>query len=125
VLQNLVTLQNAQLGANLALAQGVLSPAQYRAGQSGPDIAPMFYGTAVERLARQKILADPLLRQLFNPVGIGGRGADILGVGPAQGLIFDITTSNPGTIAVHQARLYGQNLIIITYDRPAGFTVFP
>jgi hypothetical protein len=124
-LQNLVTQQNAQLGANLALAQGFLTQPEYIFGQSSRAGGWLGYGKAVERMVAGEISTDPLLSQLFNPAGVGARGPEILGVGSAQGLIFDITTSNPQTIGAHLDRPYGQNLIIITYDRPPNFTVFP
>jgi hypothetical protein len=88
-------------------------------------VAPMFYGEAVHQMVAREIGRNTLLGTLFDPVGIGRRGPDILGVGPAAGLRFDITTTNPGTMAEHLARPYGQNLILITYERPPGFTVFP
>ncbi|MCP4591368.1 MAG: hypothetical protein GY842_11525 [bacterium] len=121
----MTTAQNAKLAANPALAETVLSPREYRVGQRFAGVARMNYGKAIERMVREEIFSDPLLDQLFNPAGIGARGPDVLGKGPTAGLMFDITTSHPRTIAEHLARPYGQDLVIITYDRPTSFVVFP
>ena len=123
VLQNLVNEVNARLAADPTLAKAVLSRPEYLA--TTPRVARMSYGKAVEEMVAREIRTDPLLRQIFNPSGIGARGPDILGVGGAQGLRFEVTTSNIETIQRHLSRPYGQNLIIITYDRPPNFTVFP
>ena len=125
VLQRLTTQVNAQLGTDLRLGTGVLTRPERFAAQARPDVGRLFYGKGVERLVARDIQRDPLLRTIFDPSGIGRRGPDILGIGPAQGSRFEITTANPRTIAEHLARPYGRGLIIVTYDRPPTFTVFP
>jgi RHS repeat-associated protein len=125
ILQQVATQEAAQLAADLERARLVLSRPELQAARLRPDVARLSYGKAVERLVSRKIRGDPLLRTLFDPAGIGRRGPDILGIGPAHGLRFDITTASPRAVAAHLARPYGQNLIIITYERPSTFTVFP
>jgi hypothetical protein len=125
VLQQVTTQVNAGLAADLSQARRVLRPRELAAAQARPDVGRLFYGKAVERLVAERIFQDPLHSTILDPAGIGRRGPDVLGIGPARGLRFDITTSSPRAIAAHLARPYSQNLIIITYDRPATFTVFP
>jgi hypothetical protein len=85
----------------------------------------MQYGHAVERMVRAEIRRDAMLEALFDPAGIGRRGPDIAGKRMFASLRFEITTSNPRTIAEHLARPYGENLIIITYERPVDLVVLP
>jgi hypothetical protein len=123
VLQNITTSANAELAANPTLAKTLLSDAQYANGQSAPWLANMEYGNAVHRLVGQRIGQSPLHQQLF---GVNrGAGPDFLGRGGANGLIFDITTTNPLTIQRHFARPYGDELQICTYQRPLSFETFP
>lgn len=125
ILQNVTNEVNAVLAADLSSARGPLSPLEYRVGQRLARIAPMQYGHALERMVAEELRTDPILRTMFDPVGIGRRGPDIVGIGPARGLRFDITTSSPQTILRHLERPYGQGLTVITYERPVGFEVFP
>ena len=69
--------------------------------------------------------ARPLLREMLHPAGIPGRGPDIIGVGAAEGMRFEITVATPRSIAEHLARPYGEDIIIILYERPSEFVVFP
>ena len=65
---------------------------------------------------------DPLARQMLKYTG-NGPGPDFMGIGSAQGQNFDISTAlgrEP-----HWLRPYGAGMQVITYSRPAGFTVFP
>jgi RHS repeat-associated protein len=125
VLQNITTTHADVLAANPALAQTVLSPAEYAAGQTSTRVAVLNYGKAAERLPAQEIAQTPLHRQLFDYVG-GPNQPDFTGVpgGPAAGMNFDITT--PGQIAAHLARPgYGPGLNVVTYQRPVPFKLFP
>jgi hypothetical protein len=81
----------------------------------------MNYGKIVERMVASEVQSDALLRGLFSPAGVGRTGPDFLGQGPANGQLLDITTANPMTIRKHLARPYGEDLTVITYERPAGF----
>jgi RHS repeat-associated protein len=118
VLQNLTNQQNALLAADISRAGTVLREAEIRAAAGNVGIAKAQYGNAVERLVAGEIEADPVgLGSLFRHNT--GKGPDFFGRGTLQGQIFDITT--PGQVGRHLARPYGQNLNIITYDRPAGF----
>lgn len=125
LLQRLATQESAKLAADLSRAKLVLSLREYGAGTVPSRLNPARFGQALERLIAIEIRENPLLRTSIDPVGVGRRGPDILGIGPAQGLRFDITTASPRVIAEHLARPYGQNLILITYERPTTFTVFP
>jgi RHS repeat-associated protein len=125
VLQRLTAQESTKLAEDLSRALTVLQPRELAAAQARPDVARLFYGKAVERLVARGIRRDPLLRTLFDPSGIGRRGPDVFGIGSAQGLRYDITTANPRAIAEHLRRPYGRGLIIITYERPVDFVVFP
>lgn len=50
VLQNATTYWANKLGADLSLAESILSDAEYRAAQLSAKVARMQYGNAVERL---------------------------------------------------------------------------
>ncbi len=125
LLQRIVTNETASLAADFSRAKSVFRLREHLAGTVPSRLNPARFGQAVERLVGLEIRGDPLLRRLFDPAGISRRGPDIVGIGPFAGLTFDITTSSSRAIAQHLARPYGQNLIIITYDRPTTFTVFP
>jgi len=103
------------------LAQGVLSKAEYMAGQANPSVAPMQYGNAIERMVAQQINNSPL-KYFYKHVG-GPNNPDFLGSGVFNGLQFDTTT--PGSVTAHLSRPYGQGLIMILYNRPPSFKVFP
>jgi hypothetical protein len=124
VLQNATDYLNGQLAANPSLAKQVLSPAEYAAGQNSIAVARMQYGNAVERLVAEA-MDDDLGNQIVQYTGGPGGGSmpDFVGVGPAQGQMFDITT--PGQVASKAGKWYGPNLITPTYVRPPGFTAFP
>jgi hypothetical protein len=79
----------------------------------------MQYGNAVERLVALEIANDTRLARLYEHVGRKSN-PDFLGRGLFQGLKFDITT--PRQVHAHLNRPgYGQDLIIIIYERPAAF----
>jgi hypothetical protein len=83
----------------------------------------MQYGNALERLASAEVQSSPQYSSLLAHVG-GSRQPDFIGRGPAAGVNFDITT--PAQVGAHLARPgYGSGLNVITYQRPAGFGVFP
>lgn len=87
----------------------------------------MFYGRAVEELVAQEIRSTPALRRLFRHIGrSGGSHPDFVGLGRYQGLTFDTTTNTVRQVRGHMRRPYAtRDYSLITYDRPAGFTVFP
>ncbi len=124
VLQNATNDWNGQLGANPSLARTVLSPPEYAAGQNSIAVARMQYGNAVERLVARE-MGDPLGQRLVRYTGGPGSGSmpDFVGVGPAQGQMFDITT--PGQVASKAGKWYGPSLTAPTYVRPITFRVFP
>ena len=113
---------NAALAANPAIAQTVLSQAEYLAGQQSVGIARMQYGNAVERMVANQIENTPSLKRMFDYVG-GPNATDFTGVGRFQGLNWDITTDTARQYAAHVARPYQP--IVIPYSRPATFTNFP
>jgi RHS repeat-associated protein len=121
VLADLTFRVNADLAANPALARTVLTQAEYAAGLTRSEIAAAQYGNAVERLVARAINRDPALRQVFDRVG-GPNRPDFT----AFGRNFDITTETRAQVLRHMKRpRYGDDLIVVTYERPATFTTFP
>lgn len=118
VLQNIVDAKAAELAADPAIAQTVLSQAEIAASESA-QIAPMSYGNAMERLVGQEV--DQNFGSLLTYTGRGA-GPDFAGVGNAAGEYFELTT--PGAIGAHLARPYGPWLDFVTYVRPSGFIGF-
>ncbi|MBM4017216.1 MAG: hypothetical protein FJ288_02640 [Planctomycetes bacterium] len=113
---------NERLAASPALAQTVLTKAEYAAAQNSPAVGRLFYGHAVERLVAQDIGASTELSGLFKYVGGPGK-PDFVGIGRYAGLNLDITTNTARQIGLHQVRPYAPS--IVTYTRPTGFAVFP
>jgi RHS repeat-associated protein len=111
--QSVVTKVNAELRRNPELARQVLSPEEIAAIQDEPWLAKVHYGNAVERLVAQEIRASPSLRRLFEHLG-GPNRPDFRGIGDAQGLYFDITTTKQ--VIPHFKRPYGDNLIVTPYE---------
>ncbi|MGZ5427913.1 MAG: hypothetical protein ACXWFS_02785 [Thermoanaerobaculia bacterium] len=123
VLQRVTTTTNARLAANPALAQEVLSDAEYAAGQASKRVAPMQYGNALERMVAERVQESRILGRLYEHVG-GPSNPDFIGRGIFEGLNLDITT--PRSVRAHLARPgYGPGLLISKYQRPAGFSLFP
>jgi hypothetical protein len=124
VLQSATDYMNGQLAENPSLARTVLSPAEYAAGQDSIGVARMQYGNAVERLVA-RAMRNELGSQLVQYTGGPGGGSmpDFVGVGPAEGQVFDITT--PGQAASKAGKWYGPGLITPTYVRPITFRLFP
>jgi hypothetical protein len=123
-LQRVTTSANQQLGQNPSSARGVLTQAEYAAGQRYPRVARMQYGNAMERLVAKDIRSRWLLDKLFTHVG-GPNNPDFVGKGLFRGLTFDITTNTDRAISSHLTRPYGQDLILALYDRPPVFRLFP
>jgi hypothetical protein len=122
VLQGLTTRANADLLANPELYKSVLTRAEFAAGQRAPHLANMQHGNALERLTARYVGRSPEARQMFQYKG-GPNNPDFVGIGPARGMNFDITTAKQ--INAHLARPgYGQGLQICTYERSIGFSVF-
>jgi hypothetical protein len=112
---------NAELAANPALARKYLSQAEYEAGIASSRIAAAQYGNAVERIVAARIADDPVLGQVFRRVG-GPSNPDFT----AFGRNFDITTATRAQVFGHMKRPgYGQDLIVVAYERPTTFTTFP
>ncbi|HJQ38909.1 MAG TPA: RHS repeat-associated core domain-containing protein [Thermoanaerobaculia bacterium] len=112
---------SAELAANPAMARRVLSRPEYEAAVVSERIAAAQYGNAVERLVTLHIESDPVLREVFEHVG-GPKNPDFTGFGRN----FDITTQTRTQLLRHMRRPgYGQNLIVVTYERPATFRTFP
>jgi hypothetical protein len=124
VLQNATAYWNDQLAANPSLAGEVLTEPEYEAGRNSIPIARMQYGNAVERLVA-RAMRNELGSQLVQYTGGPGGGSmpDFVGVGPAEGQMFDITT--PGQVASKAGKWYGPGLITPTYVRPITFRLFP
>ena len=123
ILQGVTSRKAAELAANPSLARGVLTRPEYEAAQKSVGVARMQYGNAVERLAAKEIRTTPELRSIFEHVG-GPRKPDFIGKGAFERMNFDITT--PGQVQAHLNRPgYGPGLNVVTYERPAGFTLFP
>lgn len=121
VLADLTRQVNAELAANPALAQTVLSPREYLAGVGSARIAAAQYGNAVERIIAARIRQDPALATVFRHVG-GPSNPDFV----AFGRNFDITTETQAQVMRHMKRPgYGNDLIVLTYERPTTFTTFP
>jgi hypothetical protein len=77
----------------------------------------------VERLMAGEVREQPSLRLMFEHQG-GPNRPDFIGRGAFDGLKFEVTT--PGQVRAHLARpRYGLGLNVVTYQRPAGFTLFP
>jgi RHS repeat-associated protein len=84
------------------------------------------YGQAIEKLARQGIESNALLRESLQYIGNksgfvaklagtpGGR-PDFVGKGLIQGLLVDITTK--ADAAKHHLRSYGEKMLVLTYQR--------
>jgi hypothetical protein len=124
LLQKLVNSVNGRFARDLRAAASVLSEKEFRLGQSNPRLAPAEYGNALERMLAEQVAGDPLLSQLFRHTGRGPR-PDFVGIGSAKGQRFDITTNTARSMAEHLRRPYGNDLTIITYERPLDFRVFP
>ena len=110
ITQKLTNSTNAELAGNLDLAKDVLSRKEYLAAQTSKPVAPMEYGNALERMVGKNI-RNTSLADLFEYVG-GPKKADFYGKSIFSGLKFDITTNTARSIAAHEARSYGKNLIL-------------
>jgi hypothetical protein len=86
-----------QFIANPDLVLAQLNEAEGAAAQSAPYLWRMFFGRALERI----VARDPQVAALFRYVG-QGPGADF--ILRATQSAYELTTSNPGTIAAHVAR---------------------
>ncbi|AEE48476.1 hypothetical protein Halhy_0567 [Haliscomenobacter hydrossis DSM 1100] len=120
-LQSAASSANSELSSDLRGAGGrILSDREYSAASNAeePWLGPVFYGTAVERLAAEQLISN----SNFKKVG-GPNQPDFIGKGKYEGLIFDITTI--GAIPAHLVRSYGKKLIFANYARPSGFRIFP
>jgi hypothetical protein len=125
ILQNVTTSVNETLEENPGLARTVLSRDEYARGQTQQWAAAQ-YGNAVERLVAGQVRASPLLTRLYQHVSRPGASTpDFVGKGVFSGLNFDVTVNTARQIANHLGRWYGPGLVIATYNRPPGFTVFP
>lgn len=114
---------NRRLGANPVSARQVLSPAEYSAGQTSSSVARLEYGNAVERMVGRTIENSPL-KYLFKHIG-GPNAPDFIGRSIFSGLQFDVTTNTTRSISSHLSRSYGNGLVLLFYERPAYFKVFP
>lgn len=112
---------SAKLASDLTLARTVLSRAEYQAAVTSERIAAAQYGNAVERLVAKTIRDDPELASVFRRVG-GPSNPDFT----AFGRNFDITSETRAAVMKHMKRpRYGEELIVVTYERPANFMTFP
>ena len=111
--QSAVTRVNAQLRSNPELARSVLSEPEINAMADKPWLQKIMYGNALERLVAEDIESSPDMRSLFEHVG-GPNNPDFRGVGDAQGLFFDITTTKQ--IIPHLNRPYGPNTVVTPYE---------
>ena len=111
--QGVVDLVNERLAQDPSLAQTVLRRLEVEASVVA-GVARMNYGNAIERLAADVIDSSPSLNGSFEH--LVGPGPDFKGIGPYEGMTFEITTL--GQVAAHRARPYGGDLLIATYVRP-------
>jgi exonuclease VII small subunit len=127
VMHELTSDANRALGENIESARdtGLLSRAEYAAGQNHERVAPMSYGKAVEREVARSIRVSPVLSESL--VHLGGPSQPDFTITLPDGRVvnFDITTNDPRGIARHLRRPYGPGLEIIGYDRPDGVVPFP
>lgn len=123
MLQSVTDDVNQSLSKDVSSASTLLTKPQYTAGQSNPGVTAMNYGNAVENGVADQI-EDSFAKDLFEHVG-GPNNPDFPGKGIFAGLKYDITTGNSSSILAHQGRAYGSGLIMATYQRPPGFSVFP
>jgi RHS repeat-associated protein len=124
VLQNMTNFQNAALGENPGIAQQVLTVREYTAATANAGGAALQYGNALERLVGNQIDSSPLTLQILERAG-GPNREDFVGVGPAAGRLFDITTDTVRQINSHLNRPYGAFLELILYTRPSPLTFPP
>jgi hypothetical protein len=117
LLQKVVDEELATLSRNPAIAQEVLRPREIAASVD-QRVAKMQFGNALERMVGRRIELEPALRDLLRYQGHRA-GPDFLGIGRFGGLKLDVTTVS--SAAEHASRPYGQDMIIITYTRPAMF----
>ena len=76
------------------------------------------FGKAVHAQVRSLIRNGEFARQYFNYVGDAGSAGsvDVLGIGPFEGLQFDVIRDTPAAEALHYAK-YGET-IFGSYNRP-------
>jgi len=126
-MEELTAAANRDLGDNIssAVERGLLTQDEYAAGERRSYLAPMFYGTAVERHVAAAIEHSPVLSQSLVHLG-GPNEADFTITMPDGTRVeFDVTTDNPRTQAQHRARPYGPGLELIGYRRPDSVVPFP
>ena len=113
VLQELVATHRAALAADPALAAQYLTEAEQVAG---PSLNAANFGKALERAVAEDVEANHA--DVLQYVG-GPNSPDFVGVGPAAGRTFDITTYLQQ--APHYARPYGGSLELILYETPSAW----
>jgi hypothetical protein len=116
VLKNATSTANSAFAANPALVMRYLKEGEALRVGEHPRMTPMYYGLALERHVAE-IVADTGMFRYAK----GGPGPDFVGVGPAAGRIFDITTW--GQAADHVGRSYGSTLECVIYRMPTTITV--
>jgi RHS repeat-associated protein len=117
LLQGVVNELRAALLENPSLAEDVLSQAEMDATAEQPWLTRMTFGKAIERLAAQ----NPAVADVFEHLG----GAGMADFVDAEGLGYEVTTSNPATVASHLARDYVDITRLIQYEPIPGDFFFP
>jgi hypothetical protein len=119
MIQGVVDKTVAGFAENPQLAASFLYRGELNAVQNSSKLTAPLFGTAVERSVAGQLSGG--FTSLSRP---GLSVPDLRSL--ATGTFYDITTTNPATIAAHLSRPYVQNgsTTLIYYTRPLGFT-FP
>lgn len=112
VLRSVVTETRGNLIRDPSLAQNVLTTGEQAATMARPWLTRMTFGKALERL----VANDPRVTDLLTHVG-GAGNPDFV---DASGLGYEVTTSNPFTVAAHLLRGYVDSARLATYDPIPG-----
>jgi hypothetical protein len=94
----------------------LLKPAEQNLSIYVPRLNPALFGRALERFVAQLVGGSHANLLEYNGAR---RGPDFIGLGPAAGRIFDITTYFGQ--ASHYARAYGGSLELVLYEFPEGW----
>lgn len=125
VLERITRHENMRFARNPLIMNSVIKTNEWIATvfKMGPERAfNVLYGHTIERLVAKRIKADPFHSQILRPLSsreqmrLGhqhGHAPDIIGVGPAARMEFDITT----LASAYRKMAQGKNYIYIIYER--------
>jgi|GEM_PF-3877984 len=122
--QGITNLAVRQITEDPAVMEDLLSETELTAAANRIGSAYTAFGKAVHGQVQGLIERNELLQQYFQYVGNAGSAGsvDVLGVGPFDGLQFDVIRGTPAAEALHYAK-YGET-IFGRYNRPP-VVVFP